>query len=238
MLQYKMRLAICDDEQDMLESIAAMTRDMAAQEHIQCEIDQYRDAESLLAALQGGADYHALFLDVVMGGMSGMELAAKIRKWKSGLSIVFISSNREMAILGYEVSASRFLTKPVAPQKLREALLLCYEAGKREQFITLPTEKGVRRLPAADIVYAETWGRGLRIFLADGSENVSLKISELEDMLPANQFIMCHRTVLVNLAFVKYLRYCELELKTGAALPVSKYRQNDVREKLFSYLAD
>lgn len=69
MLEYKMRLAICDDEQNMLESIVAMIR----------------------------------------------ELAAKIRKWESSLSIVFISSNRKMALLGYEISASRFLTKPVDP---------------------------------------------------------------------------------------------------------------------------
>jgi len=94
MLEYKMWLAICDDEQNMLESIVAMIR----------------------------------------------EMAAKIRKWESSLSIVFISSNREMALLGYEVSASRFLTKPVDPQKLREALLLCYEAGKSAQFILLPDQ--------------------------------------------------------------------------------------------------
>ena len=42
--------------------------------------------------------------------------------------------------------------------------------------------------------------------------------------------------MLVNLAYVKYLRYCELELKTGGVLPVSKYRQNATRDKLMNYL--
>ena len=54
--------------------------------------------------------------------------------------------------------------------------------------------------------------------------------------LPSQQFVLCHRTVLVNLAYVQYLRYCELELKTGTVLPVSKYRQNAIRDKLMNYL--
>ena len=63
-----------------------------------------------------------------------------------------------------------------------------------------------------------------------------MKISELEAMLPDQQFVLCHRSLIVNLDYVQYVRYCELELKTGAILPVSKYRQNATREKLMHYL--
>ena len=120
--------------------------------------------------------------------------------------------------------------------KLQEALLYCYRAGQPRQDLTILTARGMRKLSADDIVYIETWGRGVRFHLQNGQEEGMMKISELESVLPADRFVLCHRTILVNLAHVRYLRYCELELKSGAILPVSKYRQNATRDKLMNYL--
>ena len=55
-------------------------------------------------------------------------------------------------------------------------------------------------------------------------------------MLPKDKFVFCHRTLLVNLAFVQSIRYCELTLKTGQILPVSKYRQAELKESFLRYL--
>lgn len=236
MIDYTMRLALCDDEPEALEHLASLTRQIASDEGLQTALDLYHSGEELLAAIRGGARYHALLLDVMMSGMTGMALAAQLRASLDQVPIVFISSNREMALAGYEVSAIRYLAKPLDAAKLKEALMLCYHSGAAEEALFLPTSRGMRRISPASIVYAETWGRELRLTLADGIETLPMKLSDLEKLLPQGQFTMCHRTILVNLAYVKYLRYCELELKTGDTLPVSKYRQNAVHEKLFSYL--
>lgn len=236
MIRYCTKVALCDDEPDALQSIASMTREAAAQEEIELELCLYESSTALLEAIQSGTQYHALLLDVMMDGLSGMELAAALRAQQNQTTIVFISSNRDMALCGYEVSAARYLAKPVDMEKLREALNLCYRAGMNEQVVVLPTAQGVRKFPLSKIIYVETWGRNLRLTTTDGQEEVNLRISDLEEMLPQNQFVLCHRTLVVNLEFVRYIRYCELELKTGGVLPVSKYRQNVVREKLFSYL--
>ena len=47
-----------------------------------------------------------------------------------------MSSNREMAMRGYEVSAARYLAKP-----LREALLYCCKTFCEKKEILLPTSK-------------------------------------------------------------------------------------------------
>ena len=86
------------------------------------------------------------------------------------------------------------------------------------------------------MIYAETWERGVRLILEGGQMETAMKISELAAMLPERQFVFCHRTILVNLAFIQSIRYCELELKSGVTLPVSKYRQAEIRSKLMRYL--
>ena len=119
-----------------------------------------------------------------------------------------------MSLLGYHVNAKRYLAKPLDGEELREALLYCYQeiqrrAGGSDQ-ILLPTDAGHLR--------------------------VSLPLSQLAERLPESQFIYCHRTVLVNLAFVHRLRQRDLELTSGEILPVSRYRFAQVRQALLDLL--
>lgn len=236
MMDFLMRIGICDDDPNDLQRIVDMNRKIAESEDIECSIFCYEKGTDLLDALERGAKFHILFLDVMMPELNGIQLATAIRAKQSDVQIVFASSNREMALYGYEVAALRYLAKPLEEEKLREALLFCYRAERSKQGLLLPTARGSRKFAIDEIVYVETWGRGVRLILEDGQEEVGMKISDLEALLPSHQFVQCHRTLLVNLAFVRYLRYCELELKTGSILPISKYRQNATREKLLNYL--
>ncbi len=239
MMERCMNLAVCDDDPIDLKYTVQTIESIARKEQLKVTISQYESCSSLLTDIKEGMQYHTLVLDVLMDGLNGMELAAVLRKAKNKVHIIFVSNNRDMALQGYEVSAVRYLMKPASEEKMREALCHCYRMSVESQEIVFPTARGVRSVPVQEIVYAETWGRGLRLhMIEEQEEEVNLKISDLESMLPANRFVLCHRAIIVNLEFVRYMRYCELELKTGAILPVSKYRQSDTREKLMRYLED
>ena len=55
-------------------------------------------------------------------------------------------------------------------------------------------------------------------------------------ILPERNFTLCHRTILVNLAFIRHLRSCEIELADGRTLPVSKHRVSDLKKRLLGYM--
>lgn len=235
-IRQQLHIAVCDDESIDREETIRMTREVLRSENIACRISAYEESGSLLAAIQDGARFHILLLDVMMEGLNGMDLAANLRRLGNRTAIVFISSNHDMALRGYEVSALRYLAKPVDPERLREALLFCCETLFVQKTILLPTAGGQSRIHPSDIIYAESWDRGVRLVLKDGQLDAGVKMSDLAAMLPERQFVLCHRTVLVNLAFVQSIRYCELELKTGKVLPISKYRQSEMRQKFMRYL--
>ena len=98
MNDYIMKIAICDDDPDDRHSLAEMIRRIAAREKIGCELEMYDSSAVLLQAMEEGAAFHALLLDVVMPEMDGMQVAAALRQRQNNTSIVFVSSNREMAI--------------------------------------------------------------------------------------------------------------------------------------------
>lgn len=229
-------IAICDDEPKDLAEIESITKELLQTEDISCGISKFGDAASLRSEIEGGTSFDILLLDVMMECLNGMELAAALRKQGHDASIIFISSNREMALLGYEVSAVRYLAKPVQRAKLQEALLHCCRKQFAQKEILLPTSEGQRRILIPDVIYIEPRERGTRLVLVDGECKSNVKISELERMLPKENFVSCHRTLLVNLAYVQSIRYCELTLKTGQVLPVSKYRQAELKERFLRYL--
>ena len=234
----QLRIAVCDDEPIDRQQAAGLTHEITKEEGLACSLSCYESGAALLAAIQGGAQFHILLLDVMMDGLDGMALAAALRKLGDDTAIIFISSNREMALRGYEVSAARYLAKPLQRPQLREALLHCCRALHEGRGILLPTEKGQSRLAPADIIYAEPWERGSKLQLVSGSIRTSAKFSDLMELLPERSFTLCHRTILVNLAFVKHLRSHEIELADGRVLPVSKHRISDLKRQLLEYVHD
>ena len=229
-------IAVCDDDTLDRQSIAGLAGKLLNGESVAHEIVQYASGEDLLHAIQNGARFQLLLLDVMMEALDGMGLAAALRELGDNTSIVFISSNRDMALRGYEVSAARYLAKPIQPEQLREALLYCYQSFCQKRELLLPTEKGQSRISPGDIVYVESWERGARLRLVNGPVETTARISELAALLPERHFTFCHRTILVNLAFVKHLRPREIELAGGETLPVSKYRFAEVKKRLMNYL--
>lgn len=232
----QLHIAICDDESIDRQQTADLTREIMVAEGLVCDLSGYESATALLNAIQSGAQFHILLLDVMMANMDGMELAAALRKLGDSAAIIFISSNREMALRGYEVSAARYLAKPLREDQLREALLYCYKTFCEKKEILLPTEKGQSKLAPSDIIYVESWERGSRLQLTSGPIETSVRISELASMLPERSFTFCHRTILVNLAFIKHLRANEIELADGRTLPVSKHRVSELKKRLLEYM--
>lgn len=234
----QLQIAVCDDELIDRQQTAGLTHEIMKEEGLVCGLSCYESGAALLAAIQGGAQFHILLLDVMMDGLDGMELAAALRKLGNDTAIIFISSNREMALRGYEVSAVRYLAKPLQRPQLREALLYCCKTFRESRGILLPTEKGQSKLAPADIIYAEPWERGSKLQLISGAIRTSTKFSDLMELLPERRFTLCHRTILVNLAFVRHLRPHEIELADGRILPVSKHRVSDLKRQLLEYMHD
>ena len=229
-------IAVCDDNHIDREQVVCLTQDYFRAADVECDVRAYDSGSALLAAIKGGEKYHLLILDVMMDQLDGMGLAAFLRRQKDDTAIVFISSNREMALRGYEVSAKRFLGKPLDTDKLHEALECCYQLYQENRAVLLPTAQGLRRISPADILCVEASERGTKVYLPNGRIDTSLRIFEYENILPQKQFILCHRAFVANLAAVQSIRRYELELNDGRIVPVSKHRYAFVRDRLVDYL--
>ena len=227
------QIAVCDDDRADLSRTVRLTRRILDEAGVPCCVDSYGDGRSLLSEIQRGRRFDLLLLDVRMAGLDGMALAAALKDRPARPDVVFISVDRDMALQGYHVDARRYLAKPVEPERLREALLFCYrEAGRRtarRDDLLLPTASGEVRVPVRDIRYAETWERFARISTPAGFLETRLRLGELAGLLP-EQFLYCHRTILVNMRHICFLNRTHLTLTDGTDLPVSKQNSKEIMQ--------
>ena len=140
------QIAVCDDDRADRGSIAQLTRRIMDEAGVPCAVEAYDAGGPLLREILSGRPFDLLLLDVRMAGLDGMSLASQLMGAPARPDVVFISTDRDMALQGYRVDARRFLAKPVEPEQLREALLHCYreaaERAQRRDDLLLPTAAG------------------------------------------------------------------------------------------------
>ena len=234
----ELKIALVDDSQSDRELIGGMVREYMDRMGTAYSLCVYSGGQALLDDIHSGKRFNLLLMDVMMGEMNGMDLAAELRRQQNKAFIVFISNNREMALRGYEVSAARYLAKPLERQKLEEALLHCYKGWQERKEILLPTDHGQYRISYSDIEFVEAFERGTKFVLVGETVDSKLKFSEVESILPRTTFIHCHRAYIVNVAHVRRLRPNTFEMRSGATVPVSKHRYGEVSRRFFDFIAD
>ncbi len=234
----KLKITVVDDiEKDRIQ-IADMAKQILLDEKIPHSISLFSDGKSILADIRNGRKYHILLLDVVMDELDGIELARLLRQQGNKTDIIFISINREMALCGYEVSAVRYLAKPLSREKLKEALLYCHRQWREKKEILLPTNQGQHRTSFSDIQFVEAFDRGTRFVLTNEIVETKFKFSEVEAMLPRSAFLTCHRAYIVNVSHIKRIRPCEFEMKSGSLVPISKNRYYEINKAFVARITD
>ncbi len=108
------RILIVEDES----SIALGLRDDLELEGYQVEVVDNGDAAVDLACAE---PFDLLLLDVMLPGKSGYDVCREVRSKKPGLPIIMLTAKSHDAekVLGLEIGADDYVTKPFSPLELR-----------------------------------------------------------------------------------------------------------------------
>lgn len=76
-----------------------------------------------------GTPIDTAFLDVAMGSMSGLELAAEIKRLQPETHIIFVTGHPKYAVNAFQIHAIGYLLKPISLEALERELTFLYEAA-------------------------------------------------------------------------------------------------------------
>lgn len=234
-----MKIAIVDDETDEQEILAKYIREWAKSKKELVEFACFVNSEAFLFSWEDDKDYALLVLDIEMGGISGLELAKKIRLQDGDIPILFVTGYDEYMQYGYDVAALHYLLKPVQKEKLFQVLDKLGEREESQMNLIVNAGNEVRRLPLSAIFYVEADGHGSILHTVDETVPVRESFGEIErQLLSAEEAVKCHRAYLVNLRYVSAIRGAELILDHGERLPIARSRMKDVQSAFLRYYKD
>ena len=233
-----MRLAYCDDEEIQLEYMQRLAEHWAKQAGVPLTYCAYKSAEELLFENTEGYPFDLLILDIDMRGMSGMELARKIRAKDAGIPILFLTNKREYVFEGYEVQALRYLLKPMSEEKLFPLLTeVCTASKEVAQGLIVSADGEHCKIAMSDILDLEADGHYVKIHTVKRDYMVKRVFTELAEEL-AEGFVSTHRSYLVHLLHVERVQRTECILSDGSSVPISRNSYKDVNEAFIRYWKD
>jgi DNA-binding LytR/AlgR family response regulator len=227
----RLTILAVDDEHTQLQDLARLLRSFGGVREVECAFGGH---DALLKASTHA--YDAIFLDVRMPDLDGVELGRVLRRFAAPPQLVFVSAYDGAAVDAFELRALDYLRKPVSRRRLEEALERvttaveateshpngngrhhhAQPATETEMVAVSGARSGSTRLiNRGSILYVQSQGDLVRIVTEDG----------------------LHRQYLANLARAVELRpllsgTAELAFSDGQAIPVARRHATELGRRL------
>ncbi|MCI9888190.1 response regulator transcription factor [Micrococcales bacterium 31B] len=218
---------------------------------------QAPDATGALRSLRE-THVDAVFLDINMPGLTGLELAEVLGQFARPPLIVFVTALDEHAVEAFEIGVCDYIVKPFRPERVTRALTKVQEAAQRRGQarerateassppvaaaggLKIAAERGgeTRFLGPAEVFYAEANGDYVRLFTGAEHFLVRTTLADLEARWSA-AFVRAHRAYLVRLDAIAALRNDagrhSIVVRARPAeveIPVSRRNAREIREAM------
>lgn len=204
----------------------------------------------------------AVFADINMPGLSGMDLARVLSAFRHPPALVFVTGveERDALVTAFDVGALDFINKPINEERVLKAISRVADrvgrtaapqaptaaaaqavAAEPTDDEVIPVELGgtIKLVPRASVRYVEAQGDYARLHTQDGSHLVRIPLAQLEERWANAGFVRIHRSYLVALPLVSELRMTAngyaVVIGTGDGakeLPVSRRHTKELKERI------
>ena len=235
------KIAICDDDSMELKTISSMLNLSLTQKLPELQVQTFCSGFSLLDAMEHGAHFDIVILDIIMPGENGITIAKEIRKENTEIEIIFLTSSSEYAVESYEVKANNYLLKPLQEEKLFSALENCLGSIKQKQTSSFVIRSGAHkytRIIYSKLIYGEAMRKSIHLYLSNHTDiSAVMTFSDLVKLLdPHPAFMRPHRSYIVNMHYIENITRTEILLMNGDRIPIPKKRYLEVSNRFFNFV--
>lgn len=245
-----LRVLAVDDVRPALDELCRLLDDAPEVGEV-VGVEESRQALSLIRSDR----FDAVFLDISMPGLGGIELGSSLAELAAPPVVVFVTAYDGYAVTAYDIGAVDYLLKPVRAERLAAALVKVTKmaaasalsastenAGTSpEAMAVVPVEESgrTRYVRRSEVRFVSADGDYVRLHAPSGAHVVRMPISRLEEHWQGRGFVRVHRSFLVALHAVRELR----SDSTGGLVantelgdvPVSRRHARELRESLLRY---
>lgn len=226
-------IGICDDNKVILENIKYEILLKSNKIGRDVKITTFSEGKKMLDILnKNNKIFDLIFLDIDMPNIDGFKIAEYIRRYNNKMIIIFITSMDNLVYDSFKYSPLRFIRKNSLNGELDEGLLAAFkQIDKINNYYVFKTYEGVLKIVIEDVIYIESIMRKIYINTSNNKyQLIGYKFNALVNTFQNNNFVMIHRTLVVNMKYIFSIESNEVILDSGKKLNLSRYRSREVRQ--------
>ncbi|MBE0491965.1 MAG: response regulator transcription factor [Sulfurospirillum sp.] len=202
-----MKVMIVDDEKLALSRLQRLLGETG--------IDDVKAFEDPLAALEEAkkTQFDAVFLDISMPKMDGLELAEAIFALEPHTFIIFQTAHEDFALQAYKTGGFDYLLKPIELASVQKVVQRIKHFRAKQQTINkkIIAKNGsqVYLIDIDEIYYIKADLDEVIIRIKEASAYAKKKISDFEELLREKNFYRIHRSYIINVDKIKSMQSVE-----------------------------
>ena len=233
------KIAFCDDEMEVLHQMNELLDRYQVERNEDITYAAFQSPFELLTEIEKGIRPDILFLDVVMPGQNGMDVAKEIRQYDTNMKIIFLTSSPEFAVESYSVGAYFYQLKPIWEEsffRLMDSVLSECEKKKKNSLI-LRSKDGITRIDLQQLEYCEVLGRKLLFHLENGAvlEGAGSLDDLVGQLMQYSNFFRPHRSFLVNMEYIQNISSRSIKMVNDAVIPIPHGKCSEIKNTYMEY---
>lgn len=231
-----MKIAIIDDVKEDRSCLSDLVETYFQKRNIIFDIDTFPGGEEFFKA-HSNILYDIVFLDIYMNGMSGMELAQKLREQQDNCHLIFVTTSTDCAVSSYDVRAVYYLMKPLEYEKLERALDLCCRRTNDNKYIEVVSNRLPTRILLNNFFYAETYQNAVTIHTTMGCIKTYMTFQSFLILLNEDpRFLVCYKGCVINMDHIRGTVDDCFIVSNKDRVPIRKRELNIIKKEYANYL--
>ena len=230
-----LNFVLCDDNLNITNKLDSMLNTLFIKHDYEAQVVFKSDSADEVLSYVKSNKVQVLILDIhLQSGMSGIELAEKVRKTDKNVYIIFTTGHLEYALIAYKVKTFDYIAKPFTIERIEETLVRLFmdNSSTPNKYLSLNRKNVIKQ---EDIQYIKKEGMKLIVYTDSARYEAYTSFSKIEPCLSEN-FVRCHKSYIANINNIKDVETTNNTIKfTNTECYIGPKYKNNFMEVLNNY---
>lgn len=227
------KIAIIDDNQKDLDLTCEVIQDYCQSKSFQIELIK---STSPFRIDFSSENLSALFLDIEMPEINGIQLAREISGQNPEIKIVFVTNMDHLVYDASRVAPFGFVRKSKLKEEINEALdRLRRLFNKRNNTILIQNSNGIFKIKLNNILWVSIYRNIIDIHTVNGTVQTRSTLKSLLLELP-ECFLKVNKSFIVNMNHVEELHQTSIVMEDKSEIPINSRAFKPIRDEITEYI--
>lgn len=238
----ELKIAVIDDLRHDIDNVIDMTEQYidSTDKTIKADIQTFSDGQSFFNTFTKGM-LHAVFLDICMDKMSGIELSRRLRAIDDNIAIVFMSTTTEYVFETFEATPFGYLVKPFTFEQFSKVMnKIVNHFSKVSSSIHIKIPRSQLTIDLDSIYSVVSSGHTTLVNTTSGESINSTEKYEFfkNNLLNEQNFAECNRGIIINLDCVLTIKNNDIVMHNNTLYPLRTRNKKELIFYITRYIAE